>query len=234
MLRRKMYVSIALLLILSLVPMSVFAASATNEAGITLYYPDSDVPCVANETIYTTGVPADGFVRYFFVYDEGGSLVWFPAQEMAGNLSVTYPYDQVPAGTTTFGILVLAFDGTGTQLGSGIPKKWTCAPPSGEGCTPGYWRNHLEEWAPTGYAPGDDFDTTFGVDYFNPDITLEQAVNLGGGGVNRVARHGTAALLSAAHPDVDYPYTVAEVIAYVQSGNVDDLVTANELGCPIN
>lgn len=106
-------------------------------------------------------------------------------------------------------------------------------PPGGEGCTPGYWRNHLEDWPPTGYSPDDDFDATFGVDYFAKDITLGQAIKLGGGGYNKVARHGTAGLLSAAHPDVNYPYTVAEVIAFVQSGDVEALVMANELGCMI-
>lgn len=108
-----------------------------------------------------------------------------------------------------------------------------CAPPSGEGCTPGYWKNHLEDWPPTGYSPADDFDTVFGVDLFSPDITLNEAVRARGGGVKKLARHGTAALLSAAHPDVDYPFTVAEVIALVQSGDVDPLVAANELGCEI-
>lgn len=103
-----------------------------------------------------------------------------------------------------------------------------------EGCTPGYWKTHLDSWAATGYSPSDDFDTVFGVDYFDPDITLEEAINLGGGGVERLARHGVAALLSAAHPDVNYPYTVAQVIAYVQAGDADPLVAANELGCPIN
>ncbi len=89
------------------------------------------------------------------------------------------------------------------------------------------------DWAATGFAPGDNFDAVFGVNYFNPDVTLQTAVNLGGGGVNRLARHGTAALLSAAHPEVSYPYTVAQVIAFVQSGNADPLAAANELGCSI-
>jgi hypothetical protein len=106
-------------------------------------------------------------------------------------------------------------------------------PPGGEGCTPGYWRNHPEDWAATGYAWGDDFDTVFGVDKFNPDITLGQAIWLGGGGVKALARHGTAALLSAAHPDVNYPYSVDEVKAMVQAGNWAPLATANELGCSI-
>jgi len=102
------------------------------------------------------------------------------------------------------------------------------------GCTPGYWKNHLNEWGAAGYSPADDFDATFGTNYFNPNISLLQAINLGGGGLNKVARHGTAALLSAAHPDVDYPFTVVEVIAAVQAGNVDALATANEQNCPLN
>lgn len=107
------------------------------------------------------------------------------------------------------------------------------APPRGEGCTPGYWRNHLSQWATTGFATGDDFDATFGVNLFNPNITLLQAIKLGGGGVNRLARHGTAALLSAASV-INYPYTVAQVIALVQAGDADALAAANELPCPLD
>ena len=88
----------------------------------------------------------------------------------------------------------------------------------GQGLTPGFWKNHLCAWGPAGYSTGDDFDTVFGVDLFDPDLTLEQAVNLGGGKCNALARHAVAALLNAAHPDVDYYYSVAEVIAMVQSG----------------
>ena len=68
-------------------------------------------------------------------------------------------------------------------------------------------------------APSTDVDTTFGVDFFSPDITLIDALNLGGGGNNALARHAVAGLLSAAHPGVDYDYTVAEVIAFVQAGD---------------
>lgn len=104
----------------------------------------------------------------------------------------------------------------------------------GEGCTPGFWKNHLDAWGPTGFTPGDDFDTTFGVDLFDPDITLDDAINAKGGGVKKLARHGTAALLNAAHPDVDYPLSVAQVIAAVQAGDLDDIPDFNELSstCP--
>lgn len=105
-------------------------------------------------------------------------------------------------------------------------------PPPGGGCTPGYWRNHLEDWGLTGLTPGDDFDTTFGVDLFTPDITLGQAIWLGGGASKKLARHGTAALLSALHPDVNYPLTPDEVIAAVQAGDAETLANFNDLGMP--
>jgi hypothetical protein len=103
-----------------------------------------------------------------------------------------------------------------------------------EGCTPCYWKNHLDSWPPTEYSPEDDFDTTFGVDLFDPDITLDDAIRAKGGKENRLARHGTAALLSAAHPDVYYSLTVEDVIILVQAEDADTLEMNNELGCPLD
>ncbi len=102
------------------------------------------------------------------------------------------------------------------------------------GCTPGYWKNHLDAWGPTGLDPGDDFDATFGTDFFDPDITLGEAINRKGGGTKKVARQGTAALLNVLHPAVDYPVSEAAVIAAVQAQDVDGLVAFNELSpdCP--
>lgn len=107
-------------------------------------------------------------------------------------------------------------------------------PPSGgEACTPGYWKTHFDRW-PEGYLPSDDFDTVFGTDYFDPDITLGQATWARGGGLNKLARHGTAALLNAAIMDVEYPYTVAEVIEMVRNGDADTLAMTNDdLECPL-
>jgi hypothetical protein len=110
-----------------------------------------------------------------------------------------------------------------------------------EGCTPGFWKNHTGAgvW-PAPYLTSSKFETVFGVSVGNPSLTLIQALNWGGGGFAMIARHGTAALLSAAHGDVDYPYSVAQVIYTVKDaiagvkGAIDALVTANELGCPIN
>lgn len=144
---------------------------------------------------------------------------------------------EVPAGETMVTVEVISYDDPTPIMPDSIA--WIAAVLSGPitgtggGCTPGYWKNHLDAWSPTGLSPADDFDTTFGVDLFDPDISLEQGVKAKGGKVNRLARHGTAALLSALHPDVDYPYTAAEVIAMVQAGDTDLLEEANELGCPL-
>ncbi|MDI6858842.1 MAG: hypothetical protein QME71_11080, partial [Dehalococcoidia bacterium] len=121
----------------------------------------------------------------------------------------------------------------------------TPTPPMFEGCTPGFWKNHLDAWAATGYAPGDSFEAVFGVDAFAGSPTLLEVVTLGGGGLNALARHAVAALLNAAHPDVDpdpaYD-TPAEVIAAFQSAYASGdyattknaLAMSNESGCPLN
>jgi len=109
------------------------------------------------------------------------------------------------------------------------------------GLTPGFWKNHLLAWE--GYAPGDDFDTVFGVDAFDPDRTFLEALKAGGGGLNALGRHAVAALLNAAHPLIDYPYTIPEIIAAVQAalspggdveGTKDDLDDFNNLGIDIS
>jgi len=131
-----------------------------------------------------------------------------------------------------FNTAMVTATGNGTIVTDEDPACVVCR--GGEGCTPGYWKNHPDSWAPTGLSPEDDFDATFGVDFFDPDITLLQAVRAKGGGINVIARHGTAALLNALHPVVNYPFTEAEVIAFVQARDVDALVEANEFSeaCP--
>ena len=57
--------------------------------------------------------------------------------------------------------------------------------------SPGYWKNHPEAW-PSGTSTNADFDATFGSDWFNPNITLMEALWLHGGGVNMQARYKVA------------------------------------------
>jgi hypothetical protein len=120
-----------------------------------------------------------------------------------------------------------------------------------EGLTPGFWKANAEHWdavawGPTGYSPDDLFSDVFGRTITvrargrntitNP--TLLEALNANGGGINALARHAVAALLNAAHPDINYPADVAYVIAATQaaidSGDYeaqkDEFEMWNELG----
>lgn len=124
----------------------------------------------------------------------------------------------------------------------------------GEGCTPGAWKNRLldiGEWGPTGYSPTQTVDSVFSEASAYPTITgatlLEALSWPGGDEVEDKARllvhHAVAALLNAAHPDVNYPRSEADVISDVNaalaSGDPgimidlkDDLDADNNLGSP--
>jgi len=71
-------------------------------------------------------------------------------------------------------------------------------------CSSDFWKNNLDLWDKVGLDYNDDFDETFGKNYFEPDITLEQAISMEGVGMNHLARSGTAAYLNAlADPEID-------------------------------
>jgi hypothetical protein len=125
-----------------------------------------------------------------------------------------------------------------------------------EGCTPGYWKQeqHFDSWV--GYVPGypgdtpepslfsDAFGMVIEIMWKDPEKkgkpestgnpTLLQALEANGGGINELARHAAAALLSLENPDVDYPLSWLEILDAVESGDAGTLVEANELGCPLN
>jgi len=120
-------------------------------------------------------------------------------------------------------------------------------PPTGfEGCTPGYWKQdqHFDSWQV--YSATDSFNAVFGVSGPFPNtLTLLDALGLGGGGLNALARHAVAGLLSSISSDVDYGLTPAEVIQQVQAAiNGGDATTIealknkldalNNKGCPLN
>jgi hypothetical protein len=127
--------------------------------------------------------------------------------------------------------------------------------PPGEdtGCTPGYWKNHTDSWAGTGFNPSQTAGSVFtGASAF-PSLagkTLLQTLQGGGGsGLEGAAkillRAAVAALLNAGHSGVDYPRTTAEILAdtnsALTSGNRDTMLSLateldndNNLGCPLN
>ena len=108
-----------------------------------------------------------------------------------------------------------------------------CREDGGEGCTPGFWKNHYTHWELTGYSPDDIFDDVFGCEIFGDDTTLGEAVHVEWTH-NVLAFHGVAALLNAAHPDVDFDYSESEVKDLVCDGDKNALADANEEGCPLS
>ncbi len=116
----------------------------------------------------------------------------------------------------------------------------------GKGCSADFWKSNAElhgaaAW-PAGYSPDQSMGTVFAN---GEGITLLQMLNVGGGGVNALLRQGVAAVLNAAHPDVDYPLTVQQVVDLVNtvraSGDMtaiqaltDQLTAYNLAGCDID
>jgi hypothetical protein len=73
-----------------------------------------------------------------------------------------------------------------------------------EGCTPGFWRNHLSHWDATPYSPGDLVNDTFGCDLVSDDaLTLGEVIDAPQT-YGALAFHAIAALLNSTHPDVDF------------------------------
>jgi hypothetical protein len=148
--------------------------------------------------------------------------------------SLSWPYQNGNVRSIVVGVAVSVTrpDGTRVKFSS---KQWkvTCIPDENdegpfEGCTLGYWKNHTDSWE--GFATTDSFDAVFGVTshidppgpggaYVNPSLltVLEVGGGDGADGQNGMARQAVAALLNAAHSEVDFPMSEAEVIAAVQA-----------------
>lgn len=126
------------------------------------------------------------------------------------------------------------------------PKGQSC-----DGCTPGYWgrSQHLNAWAPTGFKPTDKFNTVFGVTQYikkngQPYTLLEVVQTLNGNGdpiSTNLGFHAVAALLNAAHPNVNFGYTSGELIMLFRNNYLSNpgklknsLAMLNERGCPLN
>lgn len=158
------------------------------------------------------------------------------------------------AGFLTAGVVAgagLAWNPTTTETTPSTtePPPTTTAPEDGEGCTPGFWKNHPEDWE------GFSTDQTL-ASVFSPaglgglgSTTLLDALSFQGGPTVTAAkrillRHAVAALLNSAHSGVDFGMTTAEVIAAVNAALAsndrdtilaakDDLAALNRSGCPL-
>jgi hypothetical protein len=125
--------------------------------------------------------------------------------------------------------------------------------PGEQGCTPGYWKNHLSAWTATGLSPtalvGNTVTLPANLSTLS-GATLREALAFGGGpgtlGAARILlRAGVAAMLNAGHPSLDYPNTPLQVrnainAALASNDRATMLARAsaldadNNLGCPLN
>ncbi|HEU4364500.1 MAG TPA: SdrD B-like domain-containing protein, partial [Candidatus Krumholzibacteria bacterium] len=177
------------------------------------------IDCATGGTVGTTTTDANGYYLFSGV--------------PAGEYKVCF---ELPDGCTS--CFILECDKPNLTKDAGLCEK---KEEGGEGCTPGFWKNHLGHWAATGYSPNDVFDDVFGCELFGDDTTLGWAVN-NSGVLKNLAFHAVAALLNAASPDVDYAYSVGEVIDTVcdavASGDLEGgkniLAAANESLCPLS
>ncbi|OQB46351.1 MAG: hypothetical protein BWY00_01625 [Firmicutes bacterium ADurb.Bin153] len=87
-----------------------------------------------------------------------------------------------------------------------------------EGLTPGYWKNHPRSWVGfnTTDLVGDVFDIPDELSELADD-TLMQALNYGGGrdvigAARNLLRIAVAAVLNAAHPNINYPMAMSDII----------------------
>ena len=98
-----------------------------------------------------------------------------------------------------------------------------CEQPQAEGCGLGYWKNHPDAWAATGFAQGDLIGGIFlipaDLDFLAANTLAEVLRYPGGNGAEGAARlllrTATVAVLNAAHPEVNYPISVPEIVAIV-------------------
>ncbi len=104
-----------------------------------------------------------------------------------------------------------------------------------EGLSHGYWKNHTGDWAPTSFTATQTLESVFDIpDSFGLDnATLLAALGFKGGDTlaekaQLLLMQAVAAVLNAAHPNIDYPLTVSQIVTQVNTalgGTADDILT---------
>ncbi|HUH34167.1 MAG TPA: T9SS type A sorting domain-containing protein, partial [Daejeonella sp.] len=189
---------------------------------------------------------------------------WAITEGNTGTGSACIKYTTGNSGTSgTFSLTVTDINGCTTYCSIVIVPP----APISEGCTPGFWKNSTHYWdkandpvsmriAAAMGSPyngtavtGSLFSETFGLTSaqmkavkLNTSLSLKQAINLGGGDFQKLARHATAALLSASGL-AKYSHSISEVLTMTRNAILTKkaeptaslLAAANEMGnCPIS
>jgi hypothetical protein len=144
------------------------------------------------------------------------------------------------------------YAGDGNFNGSTSACEPLTVTPVGQGCTPGYWKNHQDSW-PFPYTPNTLLASVFtipsGYSSTITGATFIQALNFSGGpgtdgAAQTLLRAAVSGLLSAA-AGLNYPLTQAEIISQVNTALASHdratllalastLDADNNLPCPLN
>jgi hypothetical protein len=148
-------------------------------------------------------------------YILGGSGDGWSGSWSADGLDADFRLEVIPAGPYLNGEL--------WKLDSvSVTVYYTVTVADFEGLSHGYWKSHTEDW--TDYSPSDTLESVFDIpDSFGLDsYTLDQALDFHGGDTvaekaQILLRNAVASVLNAAHPNINYPLTLAEVIEEVNA-----------------
>jgi hypothetical protein len=271
-----------IIVLLALMPAMALAGTNTV-AGITLNTPTTYGSCTATgDSLSATNNSADplrlvGQVIVQFV-TEGGRVDlpngsgFYPVDVTlnAGdtyNLSVAYPpastwpvYSQSNPTRELHVDVQLEIVQNGFFIGSlGYGQDWdvfcqgTPPPPVFQGCTPGYYKNHVNSVSWAGIDPNKKVNTLFSGAYLDTTLgnsTLLEALSFKGGSTivgkqEILLRAGVAAYINASHPTVDYPLDPGQVVTLVNlalnstdkafiTSTASQLDSFNNLVCPLN
>lgn len=163
----------------------------------------------------------------------------------------TRDYSVAFAGDVSEGLTGVAVKG-GQLIALGERPGPACdSIPGQEGCSVAFWKRHCRQWV--GYTPctrvGEVFTVPGPLSNLN-GVTLHWALRATDrpgvqGAARTLLREGVAALLNAAHPDVAYPMSEAEVVANVNQALATlsrpamlvaaaELAQLNALACPLS
>jgi hypothetical protein len=126
-------------------------------------------------------------------------------------------------------------------------------PPAFRGCTPGYYKNHVNKVSWGGIDPNRKVNTVFGGAYLDAGLgnsTLQQALRFKGGSTlagkqEILLRAAVAAYINASNSAVEYPLDPGQVVTLVNlalnstdrefvTSTASQLDSFNNLGCPLN
>jgi hypothetical protein len=220
--------SLVLILAVVLVMAVAGPAAAADFAATITITGDTEIQVGESTTLTATWMTNKDVTRYEWSVDGVGQGVVTMTGAQSG--APTFPFDGTAPGNYVISFRIwhhvqyVPSNGNnwiGWDATASVTITVTAAA-AYEGLSHGYWKNHTEDW--TVYSPSATLESVFDIpDTLGLDsYTLDQALDFTGGNTVEekaqiLLRNAVASLLNAAHPNIDYPLSLAEVIAEVNA-----------------